>query len=498
MKKTKIDIRCSSCTKSFHSKCADISFECFSKSTDWLCTKCIDKSLPFSGLNDFDLLLTSQGKDLSNCPDLSTVPSFSMKCLLDKIPGQISIRTDELLSNNISSKYYTPNEFLTSRIPKNSFSVFHLNIASIEAHFDDLKTLLSCLDHSFDVIGISESKILENSDAIVNLNLEGYFMEQTKTKTFFGGTQLFIQEKYKDNYKLKNEYCKSVQGVAESVFIELNSEFRKNVVIGCIYRHHSNLDSFHRLFFDDLLHEIDSNEKNKTVILMGDFNIDLLKIEDNNIAKFYDQLSSFGFRPLILQPTRITGSSATLIDNIFTNNIETESIGGNLTTSISDHFSQFSFIDVFGKIKIKKPHKYGRSYKNFNNDEFQNELRNIDWDTLLNGKNSNDSLEIFYKTIEKLLDEMAPVKKLSKKEANLKMRPWITINILKDMNERDSILKQCSKEKDVTVKETLFKLYQSKRNKVISDIRNSKGDYYHNFFLKINLILRRHGKVSKI
>ena len=132
------------------------------------------------------------------------------------------------------------------------------------------------------------------------------------------------------------------------------------------------------------------------------------------------------------------------IDNIFTNNIETESIGGNLTiTSIWDHFSRFSLIDVFGKIKIKKPHKYGRSYKNFTNDEFQNEIRNIDM--LLNGKNSNDSLEIFYKTIEKLLDEMAPAKNLSNKEANLKMRPWITINILKDMNEWDSILKQCSK-----------------------------------------------------
>ena len=103
--------------------------------------------------------------------------------------------------------------------------------------------------------------------------------------------------------------------------LNLILNFRKNVVIGCIYRHHSNLDSFHCLFSDDLLHEIDSNEKNKTVILMVDCNIDLLKIEYNNIAKFYDQLSSFGFRPLILQPTRITGSSATLIDNIFTNNI---------------------------------------------------------------------------------------------------------------------------------------------------------------------------------
>ena len=60
-------------------------------------------------------------------------------------------------------------------------------------------------------------------------------MEQTRTKTFFGGTQLFIKEEYKNNYKLKNDYWRSVQGVAESVFIELNSEFRKNAVIGCIY-----------------------------------------------------------------------------------------------------------------------------------------------------------------------------------------------------------------------------------------------------------------------
>ena len=88
-------------------------------------------------------------------------------------------------------------------------------------------------------------------------------------------------------------------------------------------------------------------------------------------------------------------------------------------------------------------------------------------------------------------------KSFQKKEANLKMRPWITINILKDMKERDSILKQCSKEKDFTAKETLFQLYQSKRNKVISDIRKSKGDYYHQFFLKRNLILRKHGKVKK-
>ena len=78
---------------------------------------------------------------------------------------------------------------------------------------------------------------------------------------------------------------------------------------------------------------------------MGDYNIDLLKVEsDNDTCDFYDLLSSNGFRPLILQPTRMTVRdgklSATLIDNIFVNDLDTRSIGGNLTVSISGPFPQ--------------------------------------------------------------------------------------------------------------------------------------------------------------
>ena len=47
---------------------------------------------------------------------------------------------------------------------------------------------------------------------------------------------------------------------------------------------------------------------------MGDFNIDLLKYDsENSSSDFYDLLSSHGFRPLIMQPTRVTSHSATLI-----------------------------------------------------------------------------------------------------------------------------------------------------------------------------------------
>jgi hypothetical protein len=70
-----------------------------------------------------------------------------------------------------------------------------------------------------------------------------------------------------------------------------------------------------------LLHKID--KENKICYLMGDFNIDLLKSESCDYAnRFIEQLFTSYFVPLITKPTRITEHTATIIDNIFTNNIE--------------------------------------------------------------------------------------------------------------------------------------------------------------------------------
>ena len=47
------------------------------------------------------------------------------------------------------------------------------------------------------------------------------------------------------------------------------------------------------------------------------------------------------FFPLITRPTRITSNTATLIDNIFTNNIDDQFYSGLLFTHISDHLPIF-------------------------------------------------------------------------------------------------------------------------------------------------------------
>ena len=62
---------------------------------------------------------------------------------------------------------------------------------------------------------------------------------------------------------------------------------------------------------------------NKSVYIMGDFNINLLHAESSRYAQeFLLSLQSFSFIPTIDKPTRVHNSSATLIDNILTNKVD--------------------------------------------------------------------------------------------------------------------------------------------------------------------------------
>ena len=77
-------------------------------------------------------------------------------------------------------------------------------------------------------------------------------------------------------------------------------------------------------------------------------------------------LTSNSFIPLILQPTRITSHSNTLIDNIFSSVIDPNIISGNLTATISDHLPQSAVItNMFGNILGNKSSIYERDWSKF-------------------------------------------------------------------------------------------------------------------------------------
>ena len=56
----------------------------------------------------------------------------------------------------------------------------------------------------------------------------------------------------------------------------------------------------------------------KEIILMGDFNINLLNYDsDKDTTNFVDTMYALSFYPTINTPTQITATSKTLIDNIY-------------------------------------------------------------------------------------------------------------------------------------------------------------------------------------
>ena len=84
---------------------------------------------------------------------------------------------------------------------------------------------------------------------------------------------------------------------------------------------------------------------------MGDFDINLLNYESHTqTEQFINSMSSYFFCPQILQPSRITDHSATLIDNIFFNSLNYNTISGNILSDLSDHLPNFLCINKISNL----------------------------------------------------------------------------------------------------------------------------------------------------
>ena len=85
--------------------------------------------------------------------------------------------------------------------------------------------------------------------------------------------------------------------------------------------------------------------ENKEVILLGDFNIDLLKCDSNkNVSDFLDIIYSTNLLPNlpnIISTTRLTSHGQILIDNIFNSVINDDHITCSSISPIYDHHVQF-------------------------------------------------------------------------------------------------------------------------------------------------------------
>ena len=120
-----------------------------------------------------------------------------------------------------------------------------------------------------------------------------------------------------------------------------------------------NITNFNKLLTDKLF--VISSE-NKTILHMGDFNLDLLKSDTHPLTSEFNDINVIhSLFPSINKPTRVTPTSATIIDNIFTNYLDASKLSTSiLITDISDHFPICFFSHTLTISQCWHPPKKGK------------------------------------------------------------------------------------------------------------------------------------------
>ena len=111
----------------------------------------------------------------------------------------------------------------------------------------------------------------------------------------------------------------------ETIWVEVNNKKDENLLCCCLYRHPS---SDITKFIDHMTSILQKAQKeNKTLFIMGDLNINLYNYcSHTETNDFINLMASKYLLPHILHPTRVTDHSVTIIDNIFSNNCELDTL----------------------------------------------------------------------------------------------------------------------------------------------------------------------------
>jgi hypothetical protein len=96
-------------------------------------------------------------------------------------------------------KYYTTHDFhdnyyIKESPSEKSLSILNRNIRSLSANFDILVHLLSELDFSFSVVGLTEVKTKVNKQLISNVNIPGYNFISQPSKSNAGGVGFYYKQ----------------------------------------------------------------------------------------------------------------------------------------------------------------------------------------------------------------------------------------------------------------------------------------------------------------
>ena len=268
-------------------------------------------------------------------------------------------------------------------------------------------------DQNIDVLAINETR-LNYSIFDQEVKVQGYDIicrDRSTNGRFGGGVCFYIRSNisYSVCTDLDSELRTDLDcELLEIISIEIRKHNSKPFVITSWYRPPNSL---HELFthINTLLGKLDS--ENVEHFLMGDLNCDLQSKDNGNVRALLNITDIYGLEQLINEPTRITPSTSTLIDLIFTNRPENVYRSGVSHVAISDH----SLVYAYRKISIPTFSKgvnliTYRQFKHFNSANFYADILAQPWDEIKQLYDPNDMWRRWKELFLNVCEKHAPTK----------------------------------------------------------------------------------------
>lgn len=425
-------IFCNSCEHWVHEKCSAVTPSDFLKfSNSDLIFNCCNCLFPFTNTSalEFKLLFnenfSQQSSELLNNNNISHLNSNS------------PFNNNEILTSHF--QYITPSTSKTLFQNDNDFSLLSLNIRSLNRNFSKLEVLVSEIGFMPDVILVSETWITESSVFIHKL--EGYsFINKPCETGQIGGAGIFIKDKL--NFDILHSTSLDAPK-CEDIWIKIKFSPNKTLVIGSIYRH----PNYHHNEFQDKLSSIiySLSSSNQSFITGGDININLLS-DKESINSYKEEIYSNGCLQTVSSPTRVVENTrSSILDHIYSNLPESKIRTETILYDISDHLPNLTVTNYFHTPKFKQERHRIRDYRKFDFDNFIIDLELALSQIELDDSPADDSWNCFEHIFSTTLNNHAPFRMQSRKEAKHQLKPYITKAIRKSIKTKQVLQKNLSK-----------------------------------------------------
>ena len=347
-----------------------------------------------------------------------------------------------------------------------NISIWHCNVCG----FNSNRLRAMChVFNTYDIIAITETHLSTESDIDLVQNNYLPIFRRDRPHQSWGGVALYVSNTLVAKRQVELEVDEQ-----EILCVEICTGKIRLLVCVCYRPPNANVS-----FWDDLQSSLDlANQAGfDNIILIGDLNSHPGTYNGNKL-EFLS--ASNNLKILIKEPTRITSTTSTILDQIIVSDhlqTNTTIVGPHIDTS--DHCEISCYLNVF----IPNQNAYKRiiwDYTNADWDGFNASIRSYDWNICWDHNNINRSAELWTNSFLNLARQHIPNKTITVRPWD---KPWYTNALRSLKRKRDRLFRYAKNNNwDIDMKNS----YSQCRNEYVRALEEAQTEFYLKQVHKIN------------